>query len=219
MEIEEVFKSPFKLVFSSPPYFSPIKLPGLRFFYQTEEIESSTTTEKIFNLSQMYLKQTIEKYNRYQIEGERTVKTTYRLYIAWEVEKDGLKELEEKDLYHITYNIGEEEKKIEEKKYYLLPETIKRKFFIFMIPTVYIFREGQPDPDKVETVEEYKTTQTIKSSECVICYHNPPNILYYNCLHIAVCNSCDQSGKLLKCPLCRNKIKNQRIKIKKKKKI
>ena len=32
MEIEEVFKSPFKLVFSCPPYFSPIKLPGLKFF-------------------------------------------------------------------------------------------------------------------------------------------------------------------------------------------
>ena len=213
MEIEEVFKSPFKLVFSCPPYFSPIKLPGLKFFYRTEEIKSSTTTEKIFNLSQMYLKQTIEKYNRYQIEGERTVKTTYRLYIAWEVEKDGLKELEEKDLYHITYNIEEEEKKIEEKKYYLLPETIERKFFIFMVPTVYFLREGQPYPDELEEVEEYKTTQTIKPLECVICYHNPPNILYYNCLHIAVCNSCDQSGKLLKCPLCRTKIKNQRIKI------
>ena len=141
MEIEEVFKSPFKLGFSCPPYFSPIKLPGLKFFYRTEEIESSTTTEKIFNLSQMYLKQTIEKYNRYQIEGGRTVKTTYRLYIAWEVEKDGLEKLEEKDLYHITYNIGEEEKKIEEKKYYLIPETIERKFFLFLWSLLFIFFE------------------------------------------------------------------------------
>ena len=98
----------------------------------------------------------------------------------------------------------------------MLPETIERKFFIFMVPTVYVLREGQPDPDELEEVEEYKTTQTIKSLECVICYHNPPNILYYNCLHIAVCNSCDLSGKLLKCPLCRTKIKDQRIKIKKK---
>ena len=151
MEIEEVFKSPFKLVFSCPPYNSPIKLPGIKFIYRTEEIAGSTTTEEIFNLSQMYLKQTIEKYNRYQIEGERSIKTTYRLYIAWEVEKDGLEELEEKDLYHITYNVEEEEKYIiEEKKYYLPPETIERNFFIFMVPTVYIFRERQPDPDEVE---------------------------------------------------------------------
>ena len=148
MEIEEVFKSPFKLVFSYPPYNSPIKLPGLKFIYRTEEIAGSTTTEEIFNLSQMYLKQKIEEYNRYQIEGERTIITTYRLYIAWEVEKDGLEELEEKDLYHITYNVEEEEKNIiEEKKYYLPPETIERNFFIFMVPTVYIFRERQPDPN------------------------------------------------------------------------
>ena len=209
MEIEEVFKSPFKLVFSCPPYFSPIKLSGLRFFYRTEEIESSTTTEKIFNLSQMYLKQTIEKYNRYQIEGGRTVKTTYRLYIAWEVEKDGLEKLEEKDLYETTYNIEEEEKtQIEEKKYYLLPETIERKFFIFMVPTVYILREGQPDPD-----EEYHIYKSIKSLECVICLQNHPNVLYIKCRHIVACDSCDLSGKLFECPICRTKIKDQRIKI------
>ena len=214
MEIKEVFKYPFKLVFSCPPYFSPVRLPGIKFIYRTEEIQKPTTTEEIFNSCQSFLKQTIEKYNRYQIEGERLVKTTYRFYIAWEVEKDGLKELEEKDLYDVIYNVEEEEKYIiEEKKYYLLPETIERKFFIFMVPTVYIFREGEPDPYEVETVEEYKITQTIKSLECVICYKNPPNILYYNCLHIAVCNSCDEIGKFYKCPLCRTKIKNQRIKI------
>ena len=49
MEIKEVFKSPFKLVFSCPPYNSPIKLPGIKFTYRTEEIASSTTTEEIFN--------------------------------------------------------------------------------------------------------------------------------------------------------------------------
>ena len=212
MEIEEVFKSPFKLVFSCPPYNSPIKLPGIKFIYRTEEITSSTTTEKIFNLSQMYLKQTIEKYNRYQIEGERSIKTTYRLYIAWEVEQDGLKKLEEKDLYHITYNVEEEEKYIiEEKKYYLPPETIERIFFIFMVPTVYIFREGQPDPDEVE--EEYHLKKSIKTTECVICLQNHPNVLYIKCRHIVACDSCDLSGKLLECPICRTKIKDQRMKI------
>ena len=213
MEIEEVFKSPFKLVFSCSPFNSPIKLPGMEFKYRTEEIKSSTTTEKIFNLSQMYLKQTIEKYNRYQIGRERSIKTTYRLYIAWVVEKDGLKELEEKDLYHITYNVEEEEKYIiEEKKYYLPPETIERNFFIFMVPTVYIFREGQPDPDEVEE-EEYHIKKSIKSTECVICLQNRPNVLYIKCRHIVACDSCDLSGKLLECPICRTKIKDQRMKI------
>ena len=214
MEIEEVFKSPFKLVFSCSPYNSPVKLPGIKFFYRTEEIASSTSTEEIFNWSQMYLKQNIEKYNNYQIEGEIVVKTNYRLYIAWEVVKDGLKRLEEKDLYNTTYNIEEEEKiQIEEKKYYMLSEIIERKFFIYIVPTVYIFREGQPDPDKVETIEEYNIKKSWKSTECVICRENCPNVLYIKCRHIVACDSCDRIGKLLKCPICKNVLKNQRIKI------
>ena len=222
MEIKEVFKSPFKspfkLVFSCPPYFSSISLPGLKFFYRTEEIANPTNTNEIFEKSQIYLNQTIEKYNCYQTEGGRLVKTNHRLYIAWEVEKDGLKKLEEKNLYETTYNIEEGEKEqIEEKIfYYLYPETIERNFFIFLVSTVYFFREEQPNPEELEEleeVEEYKTIQTIKSPECVICYHNPPNILYSGCRHIAVCDSCDLFGKFLKCPLCRTKIKNQRIKI------
>ena len=208
MEIEEVFKSPFKFVFSCSPFDSPIKLPGIEYNYRTEDINSSTTTEKIFDLSQMYLKQTIEKYNHYQIGRQRSIKTTYRLYILWEVEKDGLKEIKHKDLYHITYNVEEEEKYIiEEKKYYLPSETIKRKFFIVMASTVY-FREGQPDPD-----EEYHIKKSIKSTECVICLQNRPNVFYIKCRHIVACDSCDLSGKLLDCPICRTKIKDQRMKI------
>ena len=84
------------------------------------------------------------------MEEGRPVIATYKLYIAWEVEKDGLKDLDGKELYYVIYNVEEEEKYIiEEKKYYLPPETIERIFFIFMDPTVY-FRERQPGPDEVE---------------------------------------------------------------------
>ena len=211
MEIEEVFKSPFKLILTCPPYFSPVALPGFRYIYKTEEIAGSTTLNEIFEKSKMYLKQTIEKYNCFQIEGGRLVKTTHRLYITWEIEKDGSKQLKEKDLYETTYNIEEGKKeKIEEKKYYLFPRTIEKNFFIYLVSTVYLLREEQPNP---EEIKEYHPIQTIKSPECTICYHNQPNILYFGCRHITVCDSCDLSGKLLKCPLCRTKIKNQRIKI------
>ena len=216
MEIEEVFKSPFRLIGGKfPPVDSPIRLDGIVYIYRTEKIISSTTTEEIFDLSQMYLKQTIEEFNHYETEPEesRPVITTYRLYIAWEVEKDGLiqLELEEKDLYHITYNIEEEEKYIiEEKKYYLPPDTIKRNFFIYMVPTIY-FQDRQTDPDEVE--EEYHIKKSIKSTECVICLQNRPNVLYIKCRHIVACDSCDLSGKLLECPICRTKIKDQRMKI------
>ena len=212
MEIEEVFKSPFYLFRNNFTFNSSINLEGVEFKYRTEKITSSTTTEKIFNLSQMYLKQKIEEYNHYQTEPEeiRPVITTYRLYIAWEVEKDGLiqLELEEKDLYHITYKIEEEEKYIiEEKKYYLPPKTIKRNFFIYIVPTVY-FQDRQTNPD-----EEYHIKKSIKSTECVICLQNRPNVLYIKCRHIVACDSCDLSGKLLECPICRTKIKDQRMKI------
>ena len=80
-----------------------------------------------------------------------------------------------------------------------------------MIPTVYILREGQPD--KLEEVEEYHIYKSIKSLECVICLQNRPNVLYIKCRHIVACDSCDLSGKLLECPICRTKIKDQRIKI------
>ena len=211
MEIEEVFKSPFKLFhFTFPPNDSPINLPGLKYIYQTEEIKSSTTTEEIFNLSQMYLKQKIEEFNRYQIEGERIIITTYKLCIfLCVVEKDIFIKYEEKNLYDVTYNVEEEEKYIiKEKKYYLPPETIERNFFIRIVPTVYFFREGQTGPD-----EEYHIKKSIKSTECVICLQNRPNVLYIKCRHIVACDSCDLSGKLLECPICKTKIKDQRMKI------
>ena len=139
MEIEEVFKSPFKMLSFCRPLLddSPIELPSIRILYRTEEeIAGPTTTEKIFNLSQVYLKQIIEEYNRYQIEEDRPVIAAYHLSIAWEVEKDGLKKVDGKELYHVVYNV--KEKNIaKEKKSYLPPETIERIFFIFIGVTVY----------------------------------------------------------------------------------
>ena len=148
MEIEEVFKSPFKMFLCRPLLDdSPVELPGLKVLYRTEEeITGPTTTEKIFNLSQVYLKQIIEEYNSYQFEECKPVIATYHLYIAWEVEKNELK-VDGKELYYVVYNVEEEEKYIaKEKKNYLPPETIERNFFIFIDLTVY-YRKIQPDPN------------------------------------------------------------------------
>ena len=61
--------------------------------------------------------------------------------------------------------------------------------------------------------EEFNIKTTITEPDCVICYENKPNILYTECLHRVVCNSCDAKGKFSKCPFCRTKIKNNRIRI------
>ena len=143
MENKEVFKYSFNLVSYSPPYFFPVGLPGQKFTYRTEEIREPITTEEIFKSCESFLNQTIEKYNHYKIIDEKPIKATYRLYIAFE--RDGLKKLEEKDLYDVTYNIeGEEKYIIEEKKYYKPPTTIKRNFFIFIKSFVYIREEDPP---------------------------------------------------------------------------
>ena len=43
---------------------------------------------------------------------------------------------------------------------------------------------------------------------CVACLEAKPNILYFDCLHIAICDSCDRLKKInrKKCDMCRAKI-------------
>ena len=209
MDLAKVFKSPFTLIFSCPPYFS--KIPRIKFIFSTEEIADSATTEEIYNMSQIYLNSTIAKYNKYRINRERLKETAYKLYIfTWEDEK---KEWAEKDLYTVSYNVEEEIKLINERKNYNNSETIEGKFFIRINAIVYVFREVETDPDEVQTVEEYTIKKAITATECAICYENRPNVLYTRCLHFVACESCDKIGKFSECPICRKKIKDQRIKI------
>ena len=82
---------------------------------------------------------------------------------------------------------------------------ITGNFLIYLEITLYI------DPSLKE--DDYEIKQYIPEDECVICCDNKANILYTECLHFVVCDGCDKKGKFSKCPLCRKKIKNQRIKI------
>ena len=54
--------------------------------------------------------------------------------------------------------------------------------------------------------EEEKTinsSQVFKSDECVICLTKPPNILFCNCGHIAICTECEKIKSLSACPICK----------------
>ena len=59
-------------------------------------------------------------------------------------------------------------------------------------------------------------TETYRQEKCVICLESTPSILYLDCMHIAVCVSCDRmkSNTSLQstCDICRAKI-SKRIKI------
>ena len=46
--------------------------------------------------------------------------------------------------------------------------------------------------------------KNFKEDECVICLTNPPNILFCNCGHVALCVECSKTGESLeKCPICK----------------
>ena len=47
---------------------------------------------------------------------------------------------------------------------------------------------------------------------CVICLESTPNILFLDCLHIVVCESCDDMKVSKNCDVCRAEI-SKRIKI------
>ena len=51
-------------------------------------------------------------------------------------------------------------------------------------------------------------SQCFNSEECVICYTNPPNVLFCNCGHICFCSECEKLRNTNICPICKtiNKI-------------
>ena len=66
-------------------------------------------------------------------------------------------------------------------------------------------------------IEEEKYTppiETYRQDCCVVCIEAKPNILYLDCLHIAICDSCDRLKKTGRknCDVCRAEI-SKRIKI------
>ena len=66
------------------------------------------------------------------------------------------------------------------------------------------FDENQPTAPSIET--------PFVSDNCSICLTTKPNILLFPCLHLSVCVQCEEAGKLLSCPTCREKIE-RKIKI------
>ena len=207
MESKKDIQYSFNLVFTDSPTTSPVRLPGYRFIYQSEKIEKPTTTREIWKSSESFLKEIVEKYNNHQTPGEKTIIVTYNLSISW---KDGptTKPTKEKNIYYSMYKIeGEKKTKIEEKKKYRASETIEPNFYIYLVPTVYIFRERAHNLK--EDIDEEKKN-ILKLSKCCICKKKPPNVLFCRCFHRVVCSDCDESEKPINCPLCKNNLQGTR---------
>ena len=71
-----------------------------------------------------------------------------------------------------------------------------------------------PNQEMEEDELYISPTETYREDRCVICLEKEPNILYLNCDHIVVCDSCDRLKKTGRknCDVCREKI-FQRLKI------
>ena len=201
MDLYEVFSSPFTLrecnVFHEP-------IPQIKAEFKTNDIFGETTKEEIFILSKMYFDQLILQYKNYTIEDQQTTESSYRLSVGI-LEED---ELKFKHIYSCFYNNIEDRISWENK--YDDNFNIEGDFFVCIDVNAMVIT----DYDSNDEVEDDKPIKkTITESECIICFENKPNMLFLDCMHLCVCNGCDSKGKFYKCPMCRTKLKNQKIRI------
>ena len=199
MELYDVFISPFKLSYFDTS-FDPV--PNIIAKYKTTDIFGETTKEEIFILSKMYFDQLILQYKNYTIENQPTTESSYGLFVGL-IEND---ELKYKHIYSCFYNNIEDRISWENK--YDENFTIEGDFFICIDVDAMVITDYDSNYEYNKPIQK-----TITESECVICCENKPNILFSECLHICVCNICDSKGRFNKCPMCRTKIKNQKIRI------
>ena len=202
MNLTDVFTSPFKLS-ASRTFVDPI--PSLRVSLKTKNMHGKTTKEEIFILCKMYFDNYVNMYKNYTIEGMQTTESSYSLTVGV-LEDD---ELRHKHIYSISYdNIGD---RIAWENKYDENFSIVGTFFVALDISTYVIPDY--DPDDMEDDNPKPILKAITEKECVVCFENKPNILYTECLHIVSCSSCDTKGKFSKCPLCRTKIKNKKIRI------
>ena len=201
MDLYEVFSMPFKLT-KFRLFHDPIL--QIKVEFKTNDIFSETTKEEIFILSKMYLDQLILQYKNYTIEDQPTTESSYRLSVGI-IEDD---ELKFKHIYSCFYNNIRDRISWENK--YDNNFDIEGNFFVCIDVNTMVIT----DYDSNDEVEDDKPMKkTISEPECIICFENKSNILYLECLHVCVCNVCDSKGKFSKCPLCRTKTKNQKIRL------
>ena len=197
--ITDIFASPFS-IYKSITFNHPCK--RLKVKLKTEDIEGSTTAEEVFILSKKHFDDIVSRYKNYYFGNLQAKESSYRLYIG--MVKDY--EFNEYNIYYIDYD-NIKDKICNENKYYSNFE-VEGNFNIYIdVSTVWWEDYNSEDED------EEPTRKTISEPECIICFENKPNILYLECMHLCVCNGCDCKGKFYKCPMCRTKIKNQKIKI------
>ena len=93
----------------------------------------------------------------------------------------------------------------------------KNKFSIYIESYVYMVNDYEEIDEEEESDEEEPYTPPVETYQqgcCVVCLESKPNILYLDCMHIAICGPCDRLKKTGRknCDVCRAEI-SRRIKI------
>ena len=200
MDLYEVFSSPF-ILYEANSFNGPCK--SLKVKFKTKDIEGSTTAEEVFILSKKHFDDIVTQYKNYYFDNVQAKESSYRLYIG--MVKDY--EFNEYNIYSIDYI---KDKISNTNKYYSNFE-VEGNFNIYINVSVRCWEDYNSEAEDSE--DDEPTRKTISEPECIICFENKSNILYLECLHVRVCNVCDSKGRFNRCPLCRTKIKNQKIRI------
>ena len=203
MDLYEVFSSPFTL-YKANDYDHPCKCLKVKF--KTKDIEGSTTAEEVFILSKKHLDDIVTQYKNHYFGNVQAKESSYRLYIG--MVKDY--EFNKYNIYSIDYD-NIKDKISNENKYYSNFE-VEGNFNIYIKVSVKWWEDYNSEEED-NSEDDEPARKTISEPECIICFENKPNILYLECLHVCVCNVCDSKGRFNKCPLCRTKTKNQKIRI------
>ena len=201
--ITDIFASPFTL-YEAISFNEPCK--SLKVKLKTEDIKGATTAEEVFILSKKHFDDVVTQYKNYYFGNDQAKESHYRLYVG--MEKDY--EFNEYNIYSIDYD-NIKDKICNENKYSYNFE-IEGDFNIYINVSTKWWQDydsGSEDEDE----DEEPMKKAICETECIICFEKTPNILYLECLHKCVCVSCDGKGKFVKCPLCRTRIKNKKIRI------
>ena len=203
MDLYEVFSSPFTL-YEANGYNHPCI--GLKAKFKTKEIEGSTTAKEVFILSKRHFDDIVTQYKNHYFGNVKAKESSYRLYIG--MVKDY--EFNEYNIYSIDYD-NIKDKICNENKYYSNFE-IEGNFNIYINVSVKWWEDYNSEEED-DSEDDEPTRKTISEPECIICFENKPNMLYLECLHVCVCNVCDSKGRFNKCPLCRTKTKNNKIRL------
>ena len=200
--IADIFASPFNIV----SVWDYKDHTGLKVVLKTDEIHDNTTKEEVYILSKKYLNDIIDQYKNYYISGQQMKESSYRLYVG--IVEDG--DLYEKHIYSCAYNNITGKMCLENK--FDDNFEIEGDFYVGINVSTYTWDQyGSEDEDEDE--EPTPPKRAISETECIVCCEKQPDILYTECLHRVVCISCDTKGEFKRCPMCRTRINNNRIKI------